>query len=130
MPYLFNKYYSSRNIIFFLGEGFLILLSLLFVDWMFKGTSLFLFDLLQYFSQALLVAIVFQLCLYFFDLYDLHEDLPMPLTATKVTQAFGVGCIALGALYYLLPAVIISTKIFWTGYFVIYALILIWRACY
>ncbi len=130
MPYIFNKYYSSRNIIFFLGEGVLILLSLLFVDWVFKGTSLFLFDLPQYFTQAILVSIVFQLCLYFFDLYDLHEDLPMPLTATKITQAFGVGCIVLGALYYLLPAIIISSRIFWSGYFIIYTLILLWRACY
>lgn len=82
------------------------------------------------FQQSLLVTVIFQLCLYFFDLYELRNDLSMPETASKITQAFGVGCIVLGALYYFLPAVIISTRIFWSGYFIIYFLILAWRSCY
>ncbi len=130
MPYIFNKYYPARNIIFFLGEGLLIFLSLLFVNWLFKGTVNFLIDRYDCFQQALLVAFVFQLCLYYYDLYDLGDDLSIFMTATRITQAFGVGCIVLAVLYYLMPTIIISTRIFWTGYFLIYCLILVWRACF
>ncbi len=130
MPYIFNKYYPLRSIVFFIGESILILCSMLLVKLAYKGSAIFLLEIPESFQQSLLVTIVFQLCLYFFDLYELGKDRSMPETATKITQAFGVGCIALGALYYFLPTVIISTRVFWSGYIATYILLLLWRSCY
>ena len=103
MPYIFNKYYPLRSLAFFLGEGVLIFLSLMVVDWLFKGTVIFQLEIPETLQQALLVTVVFQICLYFFDLYELRDDMPLPETATKITQAFGVGCVVLGLFYYAVP---------------------------
>ena len=130
MPYIFNKYYPVRNIVFIIGEAVLIFISLFFVNWIYKGGSIFILDLPDTIPQILLVMVTFQLCLYFFDLYELRDDLSLPETAVKITQAFGAGCIILGAFYYFLPFIIISTRIFWSGYFIIYVLILLWRSSY
>ncbi len=127
---MLNRYFSIRNNIFLCGESLLIVSSLFLVNWLFKGTPIWLLELPEYVRQALVVTIVFQTSLYFFDLYELRNDLSLPETATKITQAFGVGCIVLGALYFFVPEVLIPTKIFWTSYFLMYCLILVWRACY
>ena len=130
MPFILNKYYHVRDIIFFLGEGFLIFLSLLMADWLYKGGFMFQMKILEEIVQSGIVTIVFQLNLYFFDLYDLKKDLTLSITATRITQAFGVGCILLGGIYYSLPEMIIPDKVFWTGYAVICVMILLWRAVY
>lgn len=130
MPYIFNKYYPLRSIAFFLGEGALIFFSLLLVNWLFKGWAILRIELVGCMQQALLVTVVFQICLYFFDLYELRENYPLSATATRVTQAFGVGCIVLGLFYYVMPTVTIPTRIFWTSYFIIYLLLMLWRAAY
>lgn len=130
MPYIFNKYYPLRNIAFFFGEGGLIFFSLLLVNWLFKGSAILRIELFGCVQQALLVTVVFQICLYFFDLYDLHENYPLAETATRITQAFGVGCIVLGLFYYVMPAATIPTRIFWTSYFILYLLLLLWRSAY
>jgi sugar transferase (PEP-CTERM system associated) len=130
MPFLFNKYYNFRDIIFFLGEGLLIFLSLLTVDWLYKGDFMFSMNLFEEIYRAAIVTVVFQMSLYFFDLYDLKYDLSLTATATRTTQAFGVGCIILGGIYYSLPETIIPSRVFWTGYLIICVLIFIWRSVY
>lgn len=130
MPILFNRYYSTRNLSFFVGEGLLIFLSIMAVYWVYKGSGIFWIDVFDCARQAMVVTLVFVLCLYFFDLYDLNLALSMSGTVTRITQAFGVGCIVLAILYYLLPALLISTRVFWTGYLVICLTIFLWRGFY
>jgi len=130
VPYVFNKYYPYRSIAFFLGEGALIFSTMWSVHWIFNGTSDTSVEMVVCFQRALLVTFVFQLCLYLFDLYELRDDLSIAETATKITQSFGVGCIILGLLYYVVQEIVIPTRIFWAGFFIIYVVILIWRFCY
>ena len=130
MPILFNRYYSTRNLVFFAVEGCLIFLSVLFVSWLFKGTGIFLIDLFDCVRQAIVVTIVFQLSLYFFDLYDLSILTSLAETITRVVQAFGFGCIALAILYYLLPDLLIPTIIFWVAFLVIIHFVLALRLLY
>ena len=130
MPTLFNKHYPVRTVVFFLGEGLLIFLSVLVVDWIMLGSGLFFLDLVPHLLRALLVTIIFQLCLYFFDLYDLTKEVSLPNTFTRMNQAFGVGCILLGGVYYSIPSMIISTRIFWLGYLVICLSVFLWRGAY
>ncbi len=130
MPIFFNKYYPVRKLIFFTGEGVLIFISLLSVDWWILGSGLFILDFWENCFRAFLVTSIFQLCLYFFDQYDLSYDLSMVNSVTRLTQAFGVGCVILGIVYYTVPAMIISTRIFWVGYFVIFCSVFAWRTAY
>ncbi|MCB2173733.1 TIGR03013 family PEP-CTERM/XrtA system glycosyltransferase [bacterium] len=130
MPYFFNKYYPVRNIVFVFGEAALVFSSLLFINWVYRGSGSFAVDLPAIVQQALLVTITFQLCLYFFDVYELRTDRPILETGVRITQAFGAGCVVLAAFYYFFPSIVISFRIFWSGYFIIYVLIILWRACY
>lgn len=115
---------------FFFGEGALIFITLIVVNWIIEGTLLFQIIFVECVYQALLVTFVFQLCLYFYDLYDLRMAMSISTTITRITQAFGVGCIVLAGIYYTLPEVTISTRIFWTSYFIICAVLMVWRAAY
>jgi len=80
--------------------------------------------------RAGLVTIVFQFCLYFFDLYDLNVYSSFSDTSTRMTQAFGAGCIVLAGLYYLFPVVIIPLDIFWSGYLLVCAFLAVCRFFY
>ena len=130
MQVFFNNYYHLRKMVFFLGEGLLIFLSLLVVDWYMLTSGFFHLDLPLNAARALLVTLIFQLCLYFFDLYDVNGNLTLPITFTRMIQAFGVGCVILAAIYYLFPFLIITTLIFWTGYIWICLTVTLWLGTY
>ncbi|MCK5324293.1 MAG: sugar transferase, partial [Desulfobulbaceae bacterium] len=130
MPYIFKKYYPVRNIFFFFGEGLLIFLAISGVYWFFLGGTEYFEGIPLYTLQAMLVTFIFQICLYYFDLYDLSITNSFADTAARITQAFGVGCISLAIIYYLAPETTISTEIFFTGYLVICGSIAVWRFFY
>ena len=130
MPVFFGKQYSLRNIIFFCGEGWLIFLSILTASWIMLDGERFMVDLTMNCVHALVVTIVFQLCLYFFDLYDLKTDSSIPDRCTRITQAFGVGCVLLGLLYYLIPTIMIHSQVFWIGYIMVCIMVFFWRFLY
>ena len=100
--------------LFLLGEGLLIFASVLGILIVFSSWKIFIIDPSEYALRAITVTLVFQLSLYFYDLYDLRK----PGTSTtmdtfiRMMQAFGVGCIILAFLYYIFPSIIISTSIF------------------
>jgi len=130
MPYISGKYYPLRRLIFFLTEGCLIFLALVLMQRIFLGSVLFDDGALTCFLRAALVTVVFQLSLYFFDLYDLNVYSSFTDTATGMTQAFGFGCIALAGVYYLFPEVIIPQTVFWAGYVLICSALASWRFFY
>jgi len=130
MPYILKKYYPLRNIIFLIGEGALIFIVFNSVNLFFVGRELYTDQIALYGARALVVTLTFQLCLYYFDLYDLSVIPSFSDTATRIIQAFGFGCIALAFIYYFFPIIIISTNIFWTAYLVICLSIALWRYCY
>lgn len=130
MPTLFNKYYPVRKILFFLGEGVLIFASVLGILIFFSSWKIFLIVPSEYTIRSLAVTLVFQLSLYFFDLYDLRKPGTTTDTFIRMMQAFGVGCIILALLYTLFPSIIISTSIFWRSYLIICVSLFIWRSLY
>ena len=130
MPYISGKYYPLRRIVFFFTEGCVIFFAFVLMQRIFLGQDQFLEDFSFSLLRAGVVTVVFQLSLYFFDLYDLNVYSSFPDTATGMTQAFGFGCIALAGFYYLFPAVIIPQSIFWTGYLLICVALAVWRFFY
>lgn len=130
MPYLFNKYYPARNILFFIGEGLLLFVSMILVHLGFRGYELFARDWLLYASQSFMFTAVFQLSIYFFDLYDQKRHSSIPDTATRLAQAFGVGCVILAIIYYIVPPAMISTSVFWSGYLITAVVLMVYRFFY
>jgi len=130
MPYILHKYYPWRNIAFAIGEGLLIFLVINCINIYWSGVELFLADLAVYSLRSIIVTSMFQLCLYYFDLYDLSIIPNFADSITRILQAFGFGCIALALLYYLFPGIIISTKVFWSGFLIVCLTISLWRYIY
>ncbi len=128
---LLKKYYPVRNVLFVVGEGLLIFLTINLAYLFFSGLAIYRIDILNDAVRAAVVTIVFQVCLYFFDLYDLSVITTNFIDwLAKIIQAFGFGCIILAVIYYLAPQMVISTKIFWSSYVVICFSIVAWRLFY
>ena len=130
MPTLFNKYYPVRKILFFFGEGSLIFASVLGILVFFSSWRIFLIAPSEYTLRAMAVTLIFQLSLYFFDLYDLRKPGTTTDTFLRMMQAFGVGCILLAGLYTVCPSMIIATATFWWSYLIICASLFVWRSLY
>jgi sugar transferase (PEP-CTERM system associated) len=130
MPYLLKKYYPLRHLIFFMGEGFLIFLAI-------SGTYFYLEERQAWpaampllIGKVMLVTIIFQFCLYLFDLYDLGFPQALADTVTRILRSFGIGCILLAGVYFTFPSIMISTKVVWLGSLVIGGTIGLWRFFY
>ena len=130
MPHILEKHYPVRSVIFFLGEGLWMVLALNLVYFLSGEIGQFIADFWLYFLRASIVTLIFQICLYYFDLYDLAVVPSISENTTRLTQAFGFGCIALALLYYLFPVIIISTKVFWSAFVAICVTITLWRFLY
>lgn len=130
MPNLLNKYYPVRKILFFFGEGLLIFACVLTTLLAFSSWRMLSVAPWEYIGRALAVTVVFQCSLYFYDLYDLRKPGTTAETFVRMMQSFGIGCIILGLLYYLVPSIIISTSLFWGSYVLICMALLIWRSLY
>jgi FlaA1/EpsC-like NDP-sugar epimerase len=130
MPYLFRKYYPIRNIFFVFGEGVLIFLAINCVLLILGTISQEIVSLPLVITKALLVTLVFQVCLYYFDLYDFSTIGSFSENASRITMAFGFGCILLALPYYLFPETTIPFTNFLISYLLICLFIAIWRLIY
>lgn len=129
MPYILKKYYPARHLAFFFGEGILIFFVI--------GGSYLYFVAESWptampllIGKAILVTIIFQFCFYLFDLYDLSLPPVFADNLTRVFQAFGIGCMILALVYFIFPAVMISTKVFWLACLVVGGTVTLWRFFY
>ncbi len=130
MPYILKKYYPLRNIIFILGEGLLIfvIINAVFISW--SGYESYHALAFMYVLKAIIVTLAFQLCFYYFDLYD-HSIIPkFSEHLLQVLQALGFGCIILALTYFLFPFLAIPTWIFWSGIVMAGTGVVSWRYFY
>jgi sugar transferase (PEP-CTERM system associated) len=129
MPHLFKKYYPLRNIFFVVGEGILIFIVINGVFIILAGYKE-IPSIPLIVSRALLVTVIFQICLYYFDMYDFSTISSFSDDATRITQAFGSGCILLAGAYYFFPSTTISFGTFLISYVAICISLALWRFCY
>ena len=119
---LFNRYVSTRSLTVFAGE-----LCLIFGSVALAATFQQTPDLVGSFWKIALVTGVCQLCLYYNDFYDLtlvHSNREL---VVRLLQAVGAASIALAALYFTIPALVIGDGIFVSALFVFLVGILGWR---
>lgn len=129
---IFEQYIPIRKIVFFfLESAFIAGMVLLGTYLRFLGdpTSFSTYEGL--FLKVLLIVASAQLCLYYFDLYDLKVFRSNIELGIRLLQSLGISSILLAVLYYLFPFLIIGRGIFFISLgFIMGAIIVSWRIIY
>ena len=129
---VFNKYYTIRNLIFFVGESALIFFGIwcamsLTEHWFLPEQEMYRFNI---WIRILFITIVLQLCLYYNDLYDFTTRSSIFELSMRIVHAIGIACIILAAVYYLFPKFILRQGIFFIGLFFLLFFLVSWRYLY
>ena len=120
----FNRYYPLRNILFFLVESILILSSVIIAIWLrFRGNPVSFVSYEYIFLKALLIVVVCQLSLYYFDLYDFKIVTSNLELGIRLLQSLGVSCIVIAVLYYIFPTLTIGRGIFFIYLFLLVSML-------
>lgn len=127
---IFHTYYPIRNILFILGEGGLICLSLIIAvllrfHWnMPKGDAHIIW------IRILTVTLVCQISLYYHELYEIKLPQKMFELTVRIIQALGSACIILSGIYYVYPPLVLGRGIFLISLLILILLIVSWRFLY
>ena len=84
----------------------------------------------QGFVKILVVAAVFVLCMYYFDLYSSWVLNSPREVLTRMIQMQGTVCILLAGLYYLVPALRMSRGVLLSGFLLVAMLLVVWRSLF
>ncbi|MBI2876687.1 MAG: TIGR03013 family PEP-CTERM/XrtA system glycosyltransferase [Candidatus Tectomicrobia bacterium] len=104
---------SFTKALFFLSEAFWIFSAVIagaFIRFGFSPEATV--EYAEVIPKALLVVAVFQLCLYYFDLYDFNLVADRQELSIRLLQGIGAATLVLAVVYYLLPGAIIGRGIF------------------
>ena len=128
---IFNQYIPIRKLAFFLLESIFIFGMVILGAYLrFLGDMQVSLLTKAFSSKALLIVASVQLCLYYFDLYDLKIFRNNFELAIRLLQSLGVSSILLAILYYLFPSLIIGRGIFLISLGFMGAVIVSWRMIY
>ena len=128
---IFNQYVPIRKLGFFLLESVFIFGMVGFGAYLrFLGNVPVFLSYDYLFLKALLIVASVQICLYYFDLYDLKIFRNNLELAIRLLQSLGVSSILLAVLYYLFPLLIIGRGIFLISLVFMGAVIVSWRLLY
>src|SRR5205085_1481881 len=81
----------------------------------------------QGYGKIAVVACVFILCMYYFDLYDSLILSNWREVLSRIIQVLGTVCLILAVIYYLFPPVQLDRRVFMVGTVALGLAILIWR---
>ena len=128
---IFNQYYPIRNILFFLMESILICFSVIVSVYIRFGdyATVYLINELGI-IKALLITLISQISLYYFDLYDFKVTNTSMELGVRLLQALGISSIILAVIYYLFPPLIIGRGIFLVTLFFLVGFVVLWRLLY
>ena len=113
---LFSQYISPKYFLLVGMETLLLVSSLLCaVKLRFWGDAVTFqsyTDLPRFAWQALAVVVIFQMCFYLNDLYDIHPVERRDEEFLRLAQAVGAASLLLGLLYYIVPALLVGRGVF------------------
>ena len=127
---LFKQFYPIRNLFFVLGEGIIILLSVLTAARLLQSTQHLIPVDFWIFLKAILITFTCQACLYYNDLYDLQVTDTFYELGIRLFQALGGAGIFLALIYVIAPNAIIGRGIFGVSILFVIVLIVSWRFLY
>ncbi len=126
---LFRQYYPVRNVIFAAGEGAIIFFAVLIACWIKLGIDIPNLNQILL-LKGLAITLICQLCLYYYDLYDLRIAGDFKELVIRLLQALGITSILFGVIYYFFPWMIISQGLFIIIVVLLILMIVTWRLGY
>lgn len=125
----FHTYFPARTL--FLGVSEALLVAVAFVAATFARLGANDANLMLNYEQGFLkisvVAVVFILCMYYFDLYDSLVLSNRREVLTRLVQVLGTVCIMLALLYFAIPKLQLGRGIFLLGFVLVAFLLFAWR---
>ena len=125
----FHTYFPARTL--FLGVSEAVLVTTAFVIATFARLGASDANLMLNYEQGFLkisvVAVVFILCMYYFDLYDSLVLSNRREVLTRLVQVLGTVCIMLAVLYFAIPTLQLGRGIFVMGFALVAFLLFAWR---
>jgi sugar transferase (PEP-CTERM system associated) len=113
---LFNQYVSTRSLLLMMLETLLIAVALVAGVWLRFLNSPDEFSLYTQFPifalQALIFVVMFQICFYYCDFYNLSLVRNRSQQMISLLQSLGAACLLLGMMYYIFPALLIGRGVF------------------
>ncbi|MFZ0465053.1 MAG: sugar transferase [Candidatus Acidiferrales bacterium] len=125
----FHTYFPARTLL--LGISETLLITAAFVGATFARLGMndasVMLNYNQGFLKILVVAIVFILCMYYFDLYDSFILSNRREVLTRLVQVLGTVCILLALLYFVFPPLQLGRGLFSIGLIFVALLLFAWR---
>ncbi|HEU5411276.1 MAG TPA: exopolysaccharide biosynthesis polyprenyl glycosylphosphotransferase [Candidatus Acidoferrales bacterium] len=125
----FHTYFPARTL--FLGISEAVLVTTAFVIATFARLGANDANLMLHYEQGFLkisvVAVIFILCMYYFDLYDSLVLSNRREVLTRLVQVLGTVCIMLALLYFAIPTLQLGRGIFVMGFALVALLLFAWR---
>jgi sugar transferase (PEP-CTERM system associated) len=128
---IFNQYVSPKSLLLMFIEGVLIALALVcgvrLRFWTHPDEIGLVMQFPDIAIQGLLIVLIFQLCFYYSDLYNLNVIRGRAEQLICLGQSLGSACLLLGALYYVFPGLLIGRGIFVISVFLVGAFVTVNR---
>lgn len=125
----FHTYFPARTLLLGISEA--VLIAAAFVAATFarlgRNDASLMLNYGQGFLKILIVAAVFVLCMYYFDLYDSFILSNRREVVTRLVQVLGTVCILLALLYFLFPHLDLGRGIFSIGLVFVALILFAWR---
>ena len=124
-----NAYFPARTLFLGISEALLVALAFVAATVARLGTSdaTLMLNYEQGFLKILVVASVFIMCMYYFDLYDSFILSNRREVLTRLVQVLGTVCILLALLYYAFPKLQLGRGIFLIGFLLVALFVFLWR---
>lgn len=126
---LLNAYFPVRTLLLGVSEALLVMVA--FIAAMIARVGRDDARLMLNYEQGLLkvfvVAAIFIICMYYFDLYDSFVCSNQREVLTRLVQVFGTVCIVIAVLYYVFPPLRLGRGIFLIGFAFAAVLLIAWR---
>ena len=124
-----NAYFPTRTLLLGVSEAFWVTFAFVAATITRLGTdeARLMLNYEQGFLKILVVAVVFIVCMYYFDLYDSFVFSNQREVLTRLVEVFGTVCILLAVVYYAFPSLQLGRGIFLIGFLFVALLLLAWR---
>ena len=130
---LFNAYFPTRTLLLTVTETLLVILGFVLAVILWAGTA---FDANIYLlyengiGRIALVAAVFLVLMYYFDLYNTLILTNRREVLTRLVGVLGCTFVALALLYYTFPDASLGGGILWNGIIIVAVAVPLWRSCF
>lgn len=125
----FHTYFPARTLVLGVSEALLVTVAFVVATFVRLGASdaNLMLNYEQGFLKISVVAVVFILCMYYFDLYDSFVCNNQREVLTRLVQVLGTVCILVAFLYYAFPHIQLGRGIFLIGFISVAILLVVWR---